>query len=858
MVYLVSIGVYANMKITNFIVKNFKPFALAAIKKLEIFPSSDVQIFIGDNGSGKSSLLNELVPTPAVRSDYTRDGYKQIQIEHSGSIYILTSDFGSSKHAHSFVKDGEELNLSGTTGIQNELIEQHLGYTQMTADILHYRIHMTTLGKTDRKNFLLNLNPVDLSLVMSQHKQVCSKLKEIKSNIKLLRQKQSQLELELLTPDLLTNLQNKVDLLNKELVQSLAETHRLKDIIQQLESKETFYRTIEECTTVILNVGKTARSLLPKLAQFTLIDRRQDELHRRDIYTTYKHQFNTTQSTILEQEDKLGTLAQEIDRYRKYIAENDTTVTVELLEQTLKELTSKIYNYTTSVFIPKEQYDQQVELLNTVSQSILNFRRHRVKCNLDSVRLNKLCQKRSQISQKVNTFQNELTRVTVTIEKIQKELSEYTLFNPCSSDLSQQCEYYMKHAKRIGLLKDELTTLQKQEYFLINQQTKYTKVSEKLCSFVEWYTQVYQEMCSICEDLSRTVFSMSQKTCADTLITSPEILQKKIHATITESLLHYEEIENQKTVETLQLKLKTLSESNMSGNFVKELLGSRLNEYTVVQATMTQLVTKLKSCQEYIEKHEKFDRVLEIITALEGDLSRAWKSLIILVDKQFANMMLQQHEVKISNISTELRELTTTLQTQTGYTARMKDTVDTLQQLEQELHEYSLIEKSISPYTGFPHKHLVDYTNTLIRNVNCVLAQVWTYPLQLIELTYDKSFDGTFEILVDEHVVPDISRLSKGQQAMVNLAWTLAFIISKKLMDYPVFFDECDEGLDPTHKQNLLDWLKSLIDQGLVNQLWMIHHEAVLFEGFVGSEVLCLMDGNIVRPEKMNTHVVIQ
>ena len=107
------------MYIKSIELSKFIPFGLAQIRKLQATFHSQIQIFIGTNGSGKTSLLNELHPLPAIRSSYKKQGYKKLIVEHEGNEYILTSDFSDKTKAHSFIKNGEELNLTLVESNQN-------------------------------------------------------------------------------------------------------------------------------------------------------------------------------------------------------------------------------------------------------------------------------------------------------------------------------------------------------------------------------------------------------------------------------------------------------------------------------------------------------------------------------------------------------------------------------------------------------------------------------------------------------------------------------------------------------------------------------------------------------------------
>ena len=75
-------------------------------KKIHFTFKKKIQIIIGTNGSGKSSILEELSPLPAESKYYSKDGYKLIKITHFGKRYILKPSFNPV--FHSFKIDDEE------------------------------------------------------------------------------------------------------------------------------------------------------------------------------------------------------------------------------------------------------------------------------------------------------------------------------------------------------------------------------------------------------------------------------------------------------------------------------------------------------------------------------------------------------------------------------------------------------------------------------------------------------------------------------------------------------------------------------------------------------------------------------
>ena len=98
------------MPITKITLKGFRRTFLNNIKDLTLTFTSPLQIVLGTNGSGKTSLVRQFSPLPPDPKELFPGGSKCIEYQYKGSEYILTSQLKQS-FKNSFVKDGEELNL---------------------------------------------------------------------------------------------------------------------------------------------------------------------------------------------------------------------------------------------------------------------------------------------------------------------------------------------------------------------------------------------------------------------------------------------------------------------------------------------------------------------------------------------------------------------------------------------------------------------------------------------------------------------------------------------------------------------------------------------------------------------------
>jgi len=142
------------VKILSIELRDYDRFALNHYPVFLYQPKQKIQLLLGTNGSGKSSLMQELAPLPAERSDFKSGGSKVVCIEHDGVRYTLSSVFKNSTSKHGFVRHGdtdEELNQGGTAQVQRSLVEQVFGITPEIHAVLIGKERFTSMSVAKRR-----------------------------------------------------------------------------------------------------------------------------------------------------------------------------------------------------------------------------------------------------------------------------------------------------------------------------------------------------------------------------------------------------------------------------------------------------------------------------------------------------------------------------------------------------------------------------------------------------------------------------------------------------------------------------------------------------------------------------------
>ncbi|MBX0311620.1 MAG: AAA family ATPase, partial [Sulfurihydrogenibium sp.] len=131
--------------------RNYKRFPLLQASEVVFTFDKKLNLIIGTNGCGKSSLVKELSPLPSQKEDFYTNGYKEIHIEHNNKDYILISDFTNNETSYSFIVDNEELNNSHNVTTQKILVQKHFSLTQDIYDILIGVQTFTSMTVVQRK-----------------------------------------------------------------------------------------------------------------------------------------------------------------------------------------------------------------------------------------------------------------------------------------------------------------------------------------------------------------------------------------------------------------------------------------------------------------------------------------------------------------------------------------------------------------------------------------------------------------------------------------------------------------------------------------------------------------------------------
>lgn len=841
------------MFINSLLLNNYKYFKLSDIMSFDWHTIGKVSNIQGKNGSGKSSLLREALPTPSVRTSFLKNGKCAMTLTHDDINYEITSDFSLKDGAHSFIKGTEELNISGKTGIQQELIETHLGLTPTTCKLLTIGYQFTQMTPSVRKGLLSTLNPMNMALVLEKHKEVASKLRACKNNLSLLYKRKDEIENQMLKPEV------------------LAEILRNKQILEDQKSLLTLWQYtltthLEKIKKIDVKNGDVDLDIIQRdITQINLHSVNYHAIDRQD-YEQYRVNLSSKISglsaKIHELQKSIVETVNELEKYEKYLQDTPSDEIVSLLEEKIKEVEAYIADF----FIP-EGYDPLTETeiteisgrLNEISDLLSTF----ITDNTLGVEITKttdqMAHELEQLRDSYTYHDSQVQSIERELNGIEQRISTNTIPIPdnCPTDT---CQLYKHHFETIDAdtarkekLVDKLISAKREKEKIQSTAMKLKAVYEVAKSFDDRYhrfiritTQELSGLSSMIRDIDVSMFN-----------NQPMHILNLIKERIDISRNFHRRKKAQDELQDLQKKiLETSNENKPSLDLLKDLINTNRKALDSKRSIHSQLSTELAVYRGQADTLNRYINDVETIKEYQEYLKKhLYKQELDQSIIYYEKLLVAICEI-INRIDEELYELKETSKGQEQLQDRLNEEIlHLIKEIEHEFKRYSILEAALSPSIGLPHKYMTGFLNSIIKNANIFISKVFTYPFYIHKLDIGQPLNYKFKVKVGDETVPDISECSAGQKDMINLAMNLALILQLKLNHYPVFIDEADKTLDEIHKQELLNLFAYLIENGIIQQLFIVNHHAAM-TGINGDNVV-LGDTNTLNVENFNEFIKI-
>jgi hypothetical protein len=843
------------MKVTSLTLHNYLLFKDSDIKTLIAKFEENIQIIIGSNGSGKSSLLFQISTIPPRRSMFGKEGSKILTVEKDGVEYRLVSDYikPSSPHAFYIGEDDTNHNTGSTTETQKELIEYHLGITPLLDNLIMNRFIFPKMTQTERRKFLFDTNPDKIGFIIPLIKQTQSKIKACKNNLARLEARKIIVEQDLLTGDRLEE-----TLANKERISQTLLLYQslLLDIDVGLR---TLALSGPRPVVDTLALRKRVRSYKDEMASLRSVER--DDGKRAHI-----REETLTRRAIAQ--DRCQDAEQETERLTTILGDLETKYRDLSSDGDLGEIDSTI----SRLEVDKDKHTVPKPPLEVSREDLVRYRdelphlQHRLSIFTDRTVPLYSRRKRQHRQQLLQNCQYRLQMVNRQMHDLatdeQSLRSKVTIKprdipdSPCAKDRCPLYAHFMEDYQslsdkllRIGQATQRLTHRKDRLEILMSGLSDYLTQSQPYADTTVWLVNQRHD-----NPLLNMV--LKQSDLIQTLSNRPN----QIARALTQAYDHIEHWLRLKDIESdlataYALKAKCLSSGN--GDTIR-LIESIHDTKDHIHTHRHKLVTESYKCKTYDKILADIDRYNDLRRSVEAMMASYTKTLTLIADHHEKDRLtlLQRHlEAERSVLFVQMSEIERILRDQSVNQSRYdEEIVGQITLITQEMEDLIQIEKAL---IAIPKENMVSFINTIFDQTNRLIKSIWTIPLSINLVSAEDVLDYSFTVSGDNGTQRELGECSDGQNEILTFAFNLALRIILKQFDYPLCCDELGRTFDEVHRHNLTLLLKRLLDDRIISQLFLINHNADIHGGFIHAETIVLRQDNILLPPVFNQNVTI-
>lgn len=855
------------MKILNYKLTGFFPFSFSKIKTLELNYPEDIQVILGNNGCGKSSYLRTLTPYPLSRSMFKGkdvDGYREMTISHDGHIYTLISDYSNKTSPHQFIKDDEgNLNDGGTTNVQCELIETHLGLTKEKENLLFSNINFCSMKPGEVKPFLMKICPLDLGWILDKQKRVSSLLRNIKAELKYLVSRETQLLAEMVSEKDLETLNKQKTNLHKTITKFIGDKSSINTKIESLDNE------LEKLRISGKNISDKSKKELEE--EIVKLERELSASSDAELialssailpedYSKHEYEKQSLEKNISDTVSKLDEIESNLKKSEGENAE-ELIASITSDKNRLAEIEKSCISNPLS---PSDIEDikTNLELLKGILDFISKINdgkaiwtrahfRNKVKI------YDRITSKSSNISRRMESTGKQIERL-----KEELNLGWSSNINPCAKS---KCLLYVlatsKQNERKELLKEFELEYNKDARF-VNRYKNYIKARhDDFARRSKIDEALYRLKRLASDDCPSLIRFIKRSDFLNILSSNPYAFFRDVEQTLASSDITNEANALRERISANETHLKTIDKISESYKEYlikdKDKLNKDLEGFTVKYKSCLNIC---KSIKHRIELKDKEDKILTYKKSI-ADLEILEGEQNILINRK-VSLKEQKEKVQeeLTSSMTDLTNIEMTLSSQDKIQSRYKEEVKARKDdLELKLKYYTDLEFGA---IELPKIHMRRWLDDLVEQVNIFINVVWNQPLELVAPKDDKDYKFTARFKGKE--VENLQMCSSAMEDIINLCVCLALRSPVASADdvgmrgYPLALDETGRTFDDAHKSNLIDLFNLLVQEGLVSQIYLASHHAVIHGALTNIQTLVLNSDNIALPANYNQEVNIE
>ena len=831
------------MKILSLELSGFTRLSLNQIEHFYMDLNSPIQLILGTNGSGKSSLLQELTAMPASQYDYKKGGYKIIRIMQGSTIYCLKSEFKIGQK-HSFFNEttAEEMNPGGTVSVQKDLVKQYFNMSLDMRELMQGNRGFTKMSVSDRRYWFTKLNDTSYDYAINVYNKLKEKARDANGALKNAKKR------------LVTESAQLMDKAEQDKLN--ASFNELHDSLEHLQKNRAspVAKSIEE-------LSDSRNALLDQLSKLSMI------VHRTKQELNQKY-YGLNVDQLLELLGKLDAL---IETEQNTLKEH--TASYAQLED--KVNTIKQTSQTNLVGLKKSQSDIEEEIKDLLSTlkivkdyNLYSLEQSRIANNLMGTIENVFIQLPSNVDKRFS--RNNLQEQTNNLNKLQTKLEE------TNQQLMRVEAYIVNQEEKKN--HDELNCPNCNHKWILGFNPQgYDRAKSARITFTEQKQNIAKEMEIIAAEIEAIKeYSVLYKDYSSLVssygcfkefwdyIEQDNMVQSNPKSVINAFQIYLQDIQtslkvldhNQKLSEIY--KLIALSESVKDSDTAVVLEQATKLQQRIEQATLN--ITEYRQERTKLQKH--LDSVKRVLS-LRDNLEQLLNLVIENTDNSVKWYQCAAYDEVIRQVQVELAVKQKALADLRVKQALIYDLEEQIVLLDREEQGYKLLLSELSPVDGLIAEGMTGFIKIFVKQMNQIIAKIWNYPLEIQSCTLQEGesvdLDYQFPFVVQSDTREDVS---KGSSAMCEI-FDFAFkVVASRYISsdsIPLYLDELGRAMDVEHKMKVIEYVKNLSDKHIFSQIFLISHDILQYGALSNTDICVLCDANIVLPKDctFNKHVLM-
>lgn len=827
------------MKIIYLELSGYIRLGVAEIKKFVYRPNQRIQLILGTNGSGKSSIIEELSPLPALHSNYEKTGYKIVELTHRGKHYRIESRFSPSQR-HTFSCDGEEIVASSAPSVIRDYVRDVFGLTPEIHELLTGVEKFVGMGPARRREWFTKLSEANYDYaikiytkVKDEHKSTLGALKRAKESITIESAK-------LVGVEELKSLEAELSELNDLSAVLISNYHRTES--QPRELQTAVNDQIAELSDLARRLGRVKQTR-PSFARTLDIAALPDEIVETQRQLTI-HEAEISERVA--QYDKVNKLLKELEQAQSEGSENTSNAIEALIaeRETLR-----------ATLVTELVFEDPIEAQNSLL-SISDYFMTEV-ASMEADERDEYNQQNLETQQQALYKLNEAQRQAHQSASILKaDIKHMESLRDGTHANCPRCQFswapgfdeskYYKKVTELTRLTDVYNTLTQD----IDKKTAYIDAIRRRLSM---YYQIQEQMGHHPHLRALWIYIRSTRMISKNPSRVADFIGEASRDIATQiKIQKVEQSIARQTALAEELRARNIGSREDLAKFVADLE----NMIDMGTGEINRARARLTALKDLQERYTLYRGLQARYEAGVQNLDIKTEELIEAIRQQAVSEALADVQHRIHTKSRRLNEMN-----------NQQEVVDFIKKeieaLTLRADSTTLLMKSLSPVDGLIAEGMIGFIKKFIGQMNRLIRRIWTYRLEILPcgLSSDGSVDLDYKFpmiaLHQSNKVPEISKGSEAMQEIVNLAFRLTAMQYLDMDDSFISLDEFARAFDYQHKRSSVDLINAIMTEKNFSQLFMVSHDYAQYSALCNYDAIVVSEKNIILPERYNECVEI-